>query len=107
MRYATSIPCSYCGEPAGSECTTAAGNPKAYGPHNARWDALKSAYRSREMLFRLKHDDPHFGLNEGDELVCVSYPYDDKVTVLYRKSDGFNPGCNQYTGSAEFMGWML
>jgi hypothetical protein len=105
MKYSTSLPCPYCGQPAGQECKTAAGNAKAYGPHNARWDALKHAWRTREMVFRLKSDDPRFGLREDDELVCINYPYDAKVTVLYRKSDGYNPECNQYTRNVQFVGW--
>lgn len=105
MKIHLSVECPYCGQPAWSDCLTASGKPKAYGPHNARWDAAKRAWRSREMLFRLKTDDPRFGLHAGDELVCINYPYDAKVTVLYRKSDGYDPQCNQYTNSVEFLGW--
>lgn len=57
------------------------------------------------MVYRLKTDDERFKLNAGDELVCVNYPLDAKVTVLYRISDGFDPECNQYMADVEFIRW--
>lgn len=57
------------------------------------------------MVFRLKADDPRFGLSAGDELVCINYPLDAKVTVLRRLKDGYDPECNQYMADVEFVRW--
>lgn len=100
-----SVDCPFCGAVAGAECATASGRPTRDGHHHARWDALRSARRFREMVYRLKADDPRFKLSAGDELVCVNYPLDAKVTVLYRLSDGYDPSCNQYTNDVEFVRW--
>lgn len=105
MTFSRSLACPHCGVAAGEDCVTASGRPTREGNHVARWDALRSARRSREMVFRLKADDPRFKLAAGDELVCENYPFDAKVTVLYRLSDGFNPECNQYTQDVEFLRW--
>jgi hypothetical protein len=100
-----SLACPYCRAAAGEDCVTASGKPPRDGNHNARWDALRSARRSREMVFRLKQDDPRFKLNAGDELICINYPYDAKLTVLRRLSDGYDPECNQYMADVEFVRW--
>jgi hypothetical protein len=42
-------------------------------------------------------DSDRFGLYVGDLLLCVPYHLDpDKVTVICRITDGFEPNCNQY-----------
>lgn len=57
------------------------------------------------MIFRLKQDDPLFGLPEGDELLCINYQYDAEARVLRRISDGYDPQCNQYTTNVGFVRW--
>lgn len=100
-----SLPCPFCGAAADSHCVTAAGNPTRGGNHRQRWDSLRSAFRSKEMVYRIKADDERFKLKAGDELICVNYPLDAKVTVLYRLSDGYDPECNQYLSDVEFVRW--
>lgn len=55
--------------------------------------------------YRLIEDDPGFGMTAGDILVCVPYWLDpmDKLTVLHRERDGFNPGCNVYRHMVEMV----
>lgn len=53
-------------------------------------------------IYRLKEDDSRFKLSEGDLLLGVPYWLDpDKVTILCRITDGFQPDCNQYRRSVE------
>lgn len=102
MSRSTIVACPHCRAAAGAACTTKAGNPPRM-PHQARWDALSSNLRSRPAVYRLREDDPSFHLAAGDLLLCTPYPYDTKQTVLRRLSDGFDPNCNQYNGSLEFV----
>jgi hypothetical protein len=102
MSKSTIIPCPHCHAPAGSGCTTKAGNPPRM-PHQTRWEALRDAFRIRPAVYRLREDDPRFNLTAGDLLLCTPYPYDGKQTVLSRLSDGYDPQCNQYNGSLDFV----
>lgn len=95
--------CPYCRAPRGEECRTNSGKPR--DAHVARWDEFKRRFRSEEMVFELLQEDPRFKLSAGDRLLCVKYPYDAKVTVLRRLSDGFDPECNQYLQSVKFIGF--
>ena len=54
-------------------------------------------------LYRLLADDPRFGMSEGDVLECEPYWLDpsEKLTVLRRLSDGFDPCCNVYRHQVE------
>lgn len=53
-------------------------------------------------VMRLKRDDPDFGLADGDLLLTVPADYDpDKVIVVCRLFDGFDPECSQYRTSIE------
>jgi hypothetical protein len=49
-------------------------------------------------LVKLKEDDERFGMKAGDVLEVEPYWLDpsDKLTVIRRVSDGFDPGCNVY-----------
>lgn len=49
-------------------------------------------------LWVLKEDDPRFGLKAGDILECQPYWLDptEKLTVIKRVADGFDPECNVY-----------
>lgn len=58
------------------------------------------------MWFLLLADDPRFGLEAGDILRCVTYPWDSKVSVLFREWDGYNPECNQYLHDVAFIGFV-
>lgn len=49
--------------------------------------------------YELLHDDPRFGLSKGDVLICESMHWawaPEKVAVVRRESDGYEPGCSQY-----------
>jgi hypothetical protein len=64
--------------------------------HHDGGTAHNPTYPSR---YDLLDDDPRFGLSRGDVLVCESMHWawaDEKVAVLYRESDGHEPGCSQY-----------
>ena len=100
-----SLRCPHCGAQPGIPCSTPSGAEPRGGNHVARWEDIRFAVKTREMVYRLKADDGRFGLQAGDELVCVKYPYDAKVTVLRRLSDGFDPGCNQYLADVEWIRW--
>jgi hypothetical protein len=53
-------------------------------------------------LYRLKDDDPRMGLTAGDVLECEPYWLDpDKLTVIRRISDDFDPECNVYRTHVE------
>jgi len=56
------------------------------------------AEHATESRWELLADDERFGLRAGDVLICVPYWLDpgDKLTVLRRESDGFDPSCNVY-----------
>ncbi len=68
--------------------------PVCGGP--AHYDTERGTEPSRyELLF----DDERFGLKAGDVLICEPmHPAwaNEKVAVLYRESDHFEPGCSQY-----------
>ena len=49
--------------------------------------------------YELLHDDPRFGLSKGDILICEPMHWawsPEKVAVVRRESDGYDPGCSQY-----------
>ena len=49
--------------------------------------------------YELLTDDPRFGLSKGDVLICAPmHPAwgSEKVAVVKRESDGYEPGCSQY-----------
>lgn len=59
-----------------------------------------------EPHYRLLHDDERFGLKAGDILVCRSMHWawaDEKVSVMYRESDGYEPHCSQYRENVEWV----
>lgn len=50
----------------------------------------------------LLDDDLRMGLHKGDVLLCVPYWLDpDKLTVIRREADGFDPCCNVYRSQVE------
>lgn len=56
-------------------------------------------------LFRLREPDPAFGLCGGDLLECVPYLLDpDKLTVIRRVPDGYDPGCTVYRHQVDAQG---
>ena len=58
------------------------------------------------MRVMLLEDDERFQLSKGDIFEACRYKYDpqEKVSLLKRESDGFDPECNQYIESVAF--WM-
>ncbi|WP_294833316.1 hypothetical protein [uncultured Gilliamella sp.] len=45
----------------------------------------------------IKKDDETLGIKKGEQYLAVRYPYDDeKITLVSRVPDGFDPECNQY-----------
>ncbi len=52
--------------------------------------------------YELLDDDPQFGLTRGDILICESMHWawaHEKVAVVRRESDGYDPRCSQYRQS--------
>lgn len=55
-----------------------------------------------ESRYELLKDDPRCGLSQGDILICESMHgawAPEKVAVIRRESDGYEPGCSQYRSS--------
>lgn len=54
-------------------------------------------------IYRLKEDDPSFGMKAGDLLLCTTYHLDPHVkgSVIARITDGFNPDCTVYWNQVE------
>ena len=88
--------CPSCGAPRRRACTTSGGFPRPFS-HLARRARFRDAHREPRR-YVLTRPDPQFGLAAGVVLVCEPYWLDPvvKVTVLYRESDRWNPGCNLY-----------
>lgn len=55
------------------------------------------------MIVRMKDDDTRMGLKKGDVLEVTPYWLDpaDKLTVVRRLSDDFDPSCNVYRSQVE------
>jgi hypothetical protein len=52
-----------------------------------------------DSRYELLRDDPRHGLSKGDILICGRMHWAwaaEKVAVLRRESDGYEPGCSQY-----------
>lgn len=98
-----SVTCPYCQASVNNPCVTYSG--KVRDNHKDRWQRIQQRYKNDEMIYRLLKDDPRFGLKKDDLLICVNYPYDAKVTILRRLSDGYDPSCNQYIQDVEFINW--
>lgn len=98
-----SIVCPRCQAPAGEGCRTPSGRDTTM--HRVRWNRVRHCRRNLPMVYRLKGNDPEFGLTAGDLLLVENYPYDAKVSVLARIPDGYDPECNQYLGDVEFIRW--
>ena len=103
IAYSKSVSCSWCRASAGASCTTP--NGKERDNHRARWQLIEHMVKTSKAYFRLKGDQPRFGLSKDDVLLCVNYPYDAKVSVLSRVSDGYDPECNMYTHDVRFLNW--
>lgn len=101
---AMAISCPFCYVPVG-ECCVAPSGPREH-PHHARWKEANLMCRSREMWFMMREDDERFGLVAGDIVRCINYPYDAKVSVLFREWDGYDPECNQYVHNVAFLGFV-
>lgn len=106
--------CRHCGAISGEPCRTPSGKPprftrygyQGHGIHVDRAETYISARRNRQMWFMIVDGDPRFGLEPGDIVRCVKYPYDSKVTVLFREEDCYDPSCNQYMTDVEFLGFV-
>lgn len=54
---------------------------------------------SAESRYELLIEDERFGLHKGDALICEPMHWawaNEKIAVVRRESDGFEPGCSQY-----------
>lgn len=100
------IHCPHCLRAERQKCLTETGKPRKYVAHVARWDLAMHLIRNREMWHMLRADDSRFGLAAGDIIRTLDYPWGAKVSVLFRESDGFEPGCNQYLGDVLFLGFV-
>lgn len=56
------------------------------------------------MIVRIKKDEPRFEIKAGDVFFAERYRYDpDKVTLLKRITDDYDPRCNEYVENLEFV----
>lgn len=96
------ITCPHCNATIGTPCLTRSGKPAPHS-HRARFDRAMARLRTEQMIVAMREDDPRFKLAKGDLLLCEKYPYDAKVTILHRLSDGYDPECNQYIPDVRFV----
>lgn len=99
------IACPYCLRPSRERCVTASVVGLSM-PHADRRDRANRLSRTREMWHMIRADDSRFGLAAGDIVRTINYPWDAKVSVLFRESDGFEPECNQYLNNVSFLGFV-
>ena len=63
------------------------------------------------MKVKMLKNDERFKIKKGDIFEAQRYHYDpDKITLLKRESDGFDPECNQYKESLAYWiqgQWMI
>ena len=64
------------------------------------------------MQVKILENDDRFGIKAGEVYEAKRYWLDptEKVTLLGRVPDGWDPGCNQYTHSVAFLiqgRWMV
>lgn len=93
--------CQYCG---GESCGGSGGGPGMCGKR--RIDSGERRVPEGTGRYELLHDDERFKLRAGDVLVCGRMHWawaPEKVAVLFRESDGYEPGCSQYRGSVRFL----
>lgn len=106
--YVVRARCSYCSAPEGVVCQTRSGKALV-GPskiHQARFKDAAHVMSNRISALRMKNDDPRFGLKAGDILAGHLYALDpSKWSILGRVNDGYDPECNQYSTSVEWIGW--
>lgn len=103
---AMAISCPFCYSAPGDKCVKRTSGKPAPFTHARRWEWARWQLQTREMWFVLCKDDERFGLLAGDILRCIAYPYDSKVSVLFREWDGYDPECNQYMHNVAFLGFV-
>lgn len=88
--------CPKCWADPDQDCVTSRGKP----PRRIHQDRIRARQRAYRLprRYELLADDERFGLSKGDILICEPYWLDpaEKLTVMWRESDGFDPMCNQY-----------
>jgi len=56
------------------------------------------------MKIQVKKDDDRLGIKAGETYIAQSYgPDGEKITLLSRVPDGYNPYCNQYRGEVDIL----
>lgn len=61
---------------------------------------------TNESRYELLNDDPRFELSKGDVLICQPMHYawaNEKVAVVRRESDGYEPECSQYRNNVRHL----
>lgn len=54
----------------------------------------------------VKEDDERLGVQAGEQYLAIRYLYDpEKVTLLSRIPDGYDPECNQYLSDVRWLRW--
>lgn len=99
------VACPHCGAEKESTCVTSSGKALPVGgQHRSRWTEHSEAFRTLRFRMELLEEDARFGLSAGDILICQHYWLDpQKVTVVRRERDGFDPECNQYKTDVKFL----
>lgn len=99
-----SVACPFCHAAIGDTCRTAAGAPR--DGHRQRWDQVDYRARHHVRVVVIKKDDPRFEVRRGEQYLAIRYALDnEKVTLLRRIPDGYDPQCNQYYSSVQWLRW--
>jgi|LSQX01.1.fsa_nt_gb hypothetical protein len=99
-----SVSCPFCHAAIGDTCRTAAGALR--DPHRQRWDWVDSLARHHVRVVVIKKDQPELGIRRGEQYLAVRYAFDnEKVTLLRRIPDGYDPSCNQYYSDVQWLRW--
>lgn len=102
------VPCPWCKQPEGEPCITAGGNPTVGNCHHVkRFELRNSLLRGgAEFVVRIRYDDKRLGVKADEEYRAVAYWLDtNKVSLVARIPDGYDPSCNQYARDVEFVRW--
>ena len=68
------------------------------------FEDFQETRKENKMVVQLLKDDPRFKLKKGEIFEAQVYWLDpEKITLLKRLPDGFDPECNQYRGSVKIL----
>ena len=74
--------------------------------HSAHRHGISSPKGGKDVRVKILETDERLGITAGEVYKATRYRYDpqEKVTLLAREPDGYDPSCNEYVDSVAF--WM-